>query len=118
MALWQSVHQSVVRCCASRRRASEKKTEAEDSFQPSLLQLAEEDDTEAVKLALAKGLDPNLQDERGTTALLVSIRNGFTDTVEALLAGRADVNKAGAWKYTPLMYAAIWKQPVCASYLL
>merc|ERR1712146_816627 len=57
-------------------------------------------------------------DERGTTPLHIAIRNGFVDTAEVLMKHRADVNRAGAWKFTPLMYAAIWKQPVLTSYLL
>ena len=54
----------------------------------------------------------------GTTALHLSIRKGHRDVAELLLRAGADPLKPGAWKFTPLMYAAIWGQPELAQLLV
>mmetsp|Transcript_101453 Transcript_101453/g.160420 ORF Transcript_101453/g.160420 Transcript_101453/m.160420 type:complete len:166 (+) Transcript_101453:72-569(+) len=114
--------------CASRKKGpvdADANLQAEEGENASssnrLLKMAEEDDTDGIKELLEKRANPNVSDKTcgyHTTPLLLAIRNGYIDTAETLIDARADVNLAGAWNYTPLMYAAIWKQPLLASYLL
>ena len=44
----------------------------------------------------------------GTTPLLLALRLGYDEIVQVLLENGADVNLAGAWGLTPLMYGAIF----------
>lgn len=57
--------------------------------------------------------DPALS---GTTPLLLALRLGRDEAAEVLLDGGADLNLAGAWGLTPLMYAAVFgrKQAVAS----
>jgi ankyrin repeat protein len=80
--------------------------------------LSERGDLKGVRQLLADGADPNTPDAQGTTPLLVAVRCGHVDVVEALVEAGADVDQAGAWDYTPLMYAAIWGQVQIARLLL
>ena len=48
--------------------------------------------TDAVRLLLERGADPNGSDATGTTALMVAAMNGHTGTVGLLLEHGADVN--------------------------
>ena len=59
--------------------------------------------------------DPALN---GTTPLLLALRLGHDKIAEALLDNGADVNLAGAWGLTPLMYGAVFgRERVVASML-
>jgi hypothetical protein len=55
---------------------------------------------------LAKGADPNAQDEDGATPLALASLGGHTDIVQALLTKGANVNAHSINGFTPLMLAA------------
>lgn len=59
--------------------------------------------------------DPALN---GTTPLLLALRLGRTPMVEVLLEHGADVNLAGAWGLTPLMYGAVFGREEAVSMIL
>lgn len=54
----------------------------------------------------------------GTTALLLSIRLGRIQMANELIEAGANVNKSGAWNFSPLMYCAIFGQTEIAEKLL
>jgi hypothetical protein len=60
-----------------------------------------------VKELLAKGVDPNSVDPAGEPMLVVAARFGFKGTVDALLAGKANVNAKSAVGDTAIMAAAL-----------
>lgn len=69
---------------------------------------AELNDPRVIAELLQKGIDPNLTDARGRTALFTAVREGSQRALEALLAAPGlDVNAANASGETPLMIAAI-----------
>jgi ankyrin repeat protein len=59
-----------------------------------------------VKLLLARGADPNDQNELGYNAISMAAAAGDVATVRLLLDGGADVNDGGT-RRTPLMWAAV-----------
>ncbi len=63
-------------------------------------------ETSAVARLLACGLDVNVADENGRTALLEAAFGGHVETVRTLLAKDADVNACDSDGWTPLMEAA------------
>ena len=67
-------------------------------------------DTNAVKLFLVTGMDPDTRDNRGMTALMMAAREGHdpdhTEIVKALLKKGADVNAKNEDGKTALMYAS------------
>ena len=75
-------------------------------------------DTQMVTSMLAQGIDPNIRDEEGYTAIMRAARNGHTAIVQALLTAGADVKAQtlgtriggylGGEGETPLMMAARW----------
>ncbi|CAK0852683.1 unnamed protein product, partial [Prorocentrum cordatum] len=92
---------------------------AEQDPRPALIRLAEAGDADGVRQELAGPLvDPDVADASGTTALLVAVRQGHEDVARLLIRRGADVNKAGPWRFTPLMYAAIWGHAGLAGHLL
>lgn len=69
---------------------------------------AEMNDPRVVQALLTKGVDPNLTDNRGRTALFTAVREGSQKALEALLAvPQTNVNAVNADGETPLMLAAI-----------
>jgi ankyrin repeat protein len=73
-----------------------------------LVTAAEMNDPRAVRVLLAKGVDPNLTDSRGRTALFTAVREGSQQALESLLAApQTEVNALNADGETPLMLAAI-----------
>lgn len=73
-----------------------------------LVTAAEMNDPRAVRTLLLKGVDPNLTDARGRTALFTAVREGSQQALEGLLAApQVDVNALNANGETPLMLAAI-----------
>lgn len=58
-----------------------------------------------VGFLLAKGANPNLQDDAGNTPLMQAVETGFSDGVRRLLAGKANVNLANRSGETPLIRA-------------
>ncbi len=62
--------------------------------------------TDAVKLFLDAGMNPNVKDNGGQTALMSASWFGQTETVQALLAKGAEVNAKDSTGRTALMFAA------------
>lgn len=71
----------------------------------ALMLAALADDEAAVKAILDRGADPNLQDSRGDTALLLAAEHGSA-IVRSLVEAGARVDLASAEGRTPLMTAA------------
>ncbi len=56
---------------------------------------------------LARGIDPNTVDANGEPMLLIAARAGYGNTVDALLAGKANVNSRSKFGDSAIMGAAI-----------
>ncbi len=67
---------------------------------------AAEGDTIAVQLFIAAGMDPDAYNKEGQTPLTTAAGNEHAETVQALLAGKADINKKVSGGNTALMSAA------------
>lgn len=84
-----------------------------------LVLAAEFNDPRSIARLLAVGLDPNLPDGRGRTAIFTALSEGASAAVEALLASpQLDPNLANASGETPLMLAAIRGNLVAARALV
>jgi ankyrin repeat protein len=69
---------------------------------------AEMNDPRTVRSLLARGVNPNLADSRGRTAVFTAVREGSLQALEALLAeSTLEVDEPNADGETPLMLAAI-----------
>jgi ankyrin repeat protein len=60
-----------------------------------------------VRELLAKGIDPNTVDPNGEPVLVAAARAGYTATVDALLAAKANINARSAVGDTAIMTAAL-----------
>ena len=60
-----------------------------------------------VRELLAKGIDPNTVGPNGEPVLVMAARAGYTGTVDALLAGRADVKLRSKFGDSAIMAAAL-----------
>lgn len=60
----------------------------------------------AIQAILTAGQDPNTLDEKGETALVWAVFNGYTEVVDALLAWGVLVNKRTTLGDGPVIYAA------------
>ena len=93
------------------------------------------DDSNAVKILMEKGADPNTRDSDGRNALMVMSMEQRSDSRvvrdlqtqpdtalqligEALLQAKCDINAADSNGRTPLMYAARYNQPTAVRLLL
>jgi ankyrin repeat protein len=63
------------------------------------------DDMTYVRFLLAKGADPNIKDDKGTTPLLLAATAGETEMIQALVTGGANVNLGNSSGETPLIRA-------------
>ena len=69
---------------------------------------AEFNDPRVIQRQLQQGIDPNLTDSRGRTALFTAVREGSEGALAALLSSaRVNVDAVNADGETPLMLAAI-----------
>jgi ankyrin repeat protein len=69
---------------------------------------AEFNDPRVIQRQLQQGIDPNLTDSRGRTALFTAVREGSEGALAALLASsKVNVDAVNADGETPLMLAAI-----------
>ncbi|HCO95308.1 MAG TPA: hypothetical protein DIU00_15395 [Phycisphaerales bacterium] len=64
-------------------------------------------DLDRVAAFLDQGIDIDVKDKQGSTALFYAFRGKHKDIVELLVAKGADINARDKWGYTPLCYA-IW----------
>jgi uncharacterized protein len=71
-----------------------------------LLTMVENGYVSMVTLLLEKGVDPNVKDSMGRTALLLAVSNGKEEVVELLLEKEADLNASNSVGRTALMLAA------------
>ncbi len=69
------------------------------------------DRVDEVKALLARGMDPDSVDRNGEPMLCIAARNGYVATVTALLTAHAKVDLPNAFGDTPLMLAALERQP-------
>lgn len=58
-----------------------------------------------IRFLLQKGADPNIRNKKGVSPLQMATSLGFTDGVEALIAGGASVNVSDQTGETPLIAA-------------
>ena len=72
----------------------------------AFVQSSEKGDVRAVKLFLAAGIDPNVRDDEGNTALMHAIADDRTEIIKALLKSNADVNEKNSGGGTALSWAA------------
>lgn len=67
---------------------------------------AKKGDIAVVNLFLAAGMDPNVTDKNGNTALMYEASKGHTEILDLLLKANADVNKENRGGATALSWAA------------
>ena len=65
----------------------------------------------------AKNARPDVQTRQGATALSIASRRGYAEVVRALLAKKADPNKADFTGRTPLAYAREARKPAIEAML-
>ena len=65
------------------------------------------DAEQLVRIMRQSGVDPNVGDYDGRTALHLACANGYVKTAEMLLSLSADVNVMDRWKSTPLADAVV-----------
>ena len=83
---------ALVACATSQEKARTKLNKMNVSYdEDSFVQKAVEDDTKAVEYFLAAGMDPNVLDKNGNTALIMSMKQGHEDVVNLLLGYGADL---------------------------
>ncbi len=70
------------------------------------LNAAQNGHLDVVKALLVKGVNVNMKNEKGVTALMFATQNGHTEIVKELIANDADVNMKSGHGWTALMFAA------------
>lgn len=85
---------------------------------PSLIQSADNGDTETVVLLLRAGISPTAKNTQGWTALHWAAMRGHTATAQALIEAQADVNAKDGAGQTPLMEAAAYCHDESVSLLI
>lgn len=68
---------------------------------------------DAIKLSLISGINPNLQNEAGDTALLVAVTYNRVDLVDLLIKTGADVTLRNNDRWTPLQLAEFYDKAAC-----
>ena len=89
--------------------------------QPSKAELPESvkrGDVDAVRSFLAKGIDPDIQDPSGATALHIAARDGRIEIVELLLSKGAAIDASSEPAVQALFSAAMHGRPEIADFLL
>ena len=84
----------------------------------NLEQIVYNNDLNALKEALTKGMDVNLQNKYGWTPLHMAIRRDRRDMVTYLLEQGADINRVDGVGWTPLMEAVMDDMPELCAYLI
>jgi len=100
---------TVVACATSQEKARTKLDEMNIAYdENSFVQKASEGDVQAVENFLLAGMDPNVTDEKGNTALISTAKEGHLEIVELLLEKGADIEgRDSKFGGTPLIWAAI-----------
>ena len=76
--------------------------------QLDLFRAARADNPSGVKSLIERGVNPNLRDEHGQTALLVAMREPSPRVIDVMVASaKVDVDAANSKDETPLMMAAL-----------
>lgn len=81
---------------------AQSKTPAGDS---PWLKAAEANDLKTINELIAKGVDVNERDKGGRTALVIAVKNQYTDMVKVLLTTKIDIDTADNLGNTPLLQA-------------
>ena len=89
-----------------------------DSLEAQLLRAVESAHLSEVRRLLARGADPNVANENGSSALAMAARYGYANIVNCLLDRRADVNIGNVKGWTPLMLAVNYQHPPIVKKLL
>jgi ankyrin repeat protein len=75
-------------------------------------------DATYLRFLLAKGADPNLRDNSGSTPMLLAVDTGQADLISVLKDARANPNLANSAGETPLIRAVQRRDPVMVRVLL
>lgn len=76
-------------------------------FEPAVfLECVEKGDIDAVKLFLAAGMNPNIEDKYGLTVLTHAVQQNHRHIIDALLKAKANVNGTTKTRWGPVSYAA------------
>lgn len=94
-----------------RREAKEVRAKAieqqkNDTYE-QFFKAVQENRVNEIRSLISKGVDPELTDRNGETALMVAVRAANPDVIDVLIAGGAKVNKPSVYGDTPLMIAAL-----------
>jgi ankyrin repeat protein len=94
-------------CGQSKDQAVQELAKLNVKFTPDdFVRSAEKGDTKAVQLFLAAGMDPNVQNAAGVTALMAASKNGRIEVVNKLLTQKVNVDAQDKQGVTALMLAA------------
>jgi ankyrin repeat protein len=80
-------------------------TKDQETGEGALHIVAKRGDTAYLRFLLQRDANPNLQDKRGNTALIVAVNQAFGEGVDVLITYKADVNLGNASGETPLILA-------------
>jgi hypothetical protein len=75
--------------------------------QESFIERAVKGNTSALQLFLLAGMNPNVRDKNGSTALIIASEQGYNDCVSLLLSKKADLNSQNNNGLSALMLAAV-----------
>jgi len=111
---------ALVACATSQEKARTKLDEMNIAYdENSFVQKASEGDVQAVGNFLLGGMDPNVTDEKGNTALIAAAKEGHQEIVQLLLEKGADIEgRDSKFGGTPLIWAAIRGQTDTVKLLL
>ncbi|MBV9107646.1 MAG: ankyrin repeat domain-containing protein [Verrucomicrobia bacterium] len=94
-------------CGQSKEQAIQELERLNLKFAPDdFVQSAEKGDVKAIQLFLNAGIDCDVQNATGSTALMAAAKNGRIEVVKKLLDQKVDVNAVGKQGVTALMLAA------------
>jgi ankyrin repeat protein len=118
-ALWFFLPLLLGSCAKTPETPQEELAARNISFtEAAFLHSAASGDVTAVNLFLAAGMDPNVKDQVGGTALRYAAAKGHLAIVQALLDKGAEVNVQDNDGFTPLRYAAYYGHTAVVQALL
>ena len=115
--MWQVNDLALKQTTTSERRETSERRRQESStsftldtddpdVEGALLEALSTGDCEAAAVALAMGVDPNLQNPSGDSALMLASDGGHSELIELLVSNGADVNMPGKGRRSALFAAA------------